>query len=201
MQLAERGFVAAVNHLLRDAAWALERLRPFAGKAFRIDATPVVLNARLDADGRLALAEEEEPEVTLMLPFAEAPLLLEGMNRLMGRVRIAGNAEFAEALGFVFRNLSWDVEEDLSRVVGDVPARRIVSGMQGLKTAQQRGLEALSGNLGEYLTEESGLMASVFDVSSFTQEVATLRDDVARTGKKLERLERMAEARRVPEKL
>src|SRR5690606_2043826 len=66
MKFAEQGFVAAVNHVLVRSPWALERLLPFAGCAFRIDASPVRLDAAIASDGLLVEAPAEtEPEVTL----------------------------------------------------------------------------------------------------------------------------------------
>ena len=50
-----------------------------------------------------------------------------------------GDAEFAQEVSFLARNLTWDVEEDLSRVVGDIAAHRIV---QGARQARDWGREA-----------------------------------------------------------
>lgn len=189
-----QGFVAAVNHVLARSPWARERLQPFAGQQFRIDASPFTLDASVSIDGVLASASETaEPDVILCLPLAEAPTVLSGgMDRLMNRVRISGNAEFAEALGFVFRNLSWDVEEDLSRVVGDIPAHRFVSGARALGSMQARAFEGLSGNLAEYLTEESGMIAARSEVEDFRDDVTRLRDAVARLDKRISRLRKRA---------
>lgn len=188
--LIGQGFIAAVNHVLVRSQWALERLQAFSGQHFRIDANPVTLDAGIGADGLLvAPTGDAVPDVVLSLPLAEAPLVLAGgMDRLMNRVGISGNAELAEVLGFVFRNLSWDVEEDLSRIVGDIPAHRIVSGARSIGASQARALEGLSGNLAEYLTEEGRLLAVPADIASFRDEVSQLRDAVARMGKRVDRL-------------
>jgi ubiquinone biosynthesis protein UbiJ len=190
--LLGRGFVAAVNHLLARSQWARARLQAFAGQHFRIDANPLQIDAGIADDGLLASSSADiAPDVILTLPFAEAPsILAEGMDRLMNRVRISGNAEFAEALGFVFRNLSWDAEEDLSRFVGDIPAHRIVTGSRALAAAQARAVEGLGGNLAEYLTEESGMVTSRHELEDFGHEVTQLRDAVARLDKRIGRLRR-----------
>lgn len=189
-----QGFVAAVNHALVRSPWARERLQPFCGQHFRIDASPLTLEACISADGLLiAPTVPAVPDVTLSLPFAEAPLVLSGgMDRLMNRVRISGNAELAETLGFVFRNLSWDVEEDLSKVVGDIPAHRLASGARALGAAQKRALEGLGGNLAEYLTEDGGLIAARAEIEGFRDDVTQVRDAVARLEKRIERLSRKA---------
>lgn len=190
MQITAQGFVATVNHLLAGSPWAIERLLPFSGKTFRIDATPIVLDAAVGRDGLIEVSVAP-PDVTLSLPFSELPAVAtRGVGGLMSHVHVAGNVEFAEALGFVFRNLSWDVEEDLSRLLGDIPAHRLVGVARALHANGLRGLEGLAGNLGEYLTEEGRLVASQGELEGFYREVAELRDAVARLGKRVERLER-----------
>ncbi|MDX5363026.1 MAG: hypothetical protein LPJ91_02565 [Pseudazoarcus pumilus] len=187
-----QGFVAAVNHVLARAPWACERLQPFSAQTFRIDASPLRIDALIGPDGLLSPATPDSiPDVTLTLPFSEAPTVLNGgMERLMNRVRISGNAEFAEALGFVFRNLSWDVEEDLSRVIGDIPAHRIVTGARAFGEARARSFEGLSANLAEYLTEEGRLITPRAELEAFREEVRQLRDAAARLDKRIERLQR-----------
>ena len=48
----------------------------------------------------------------------------EGPMALGATLRIKGDAMLAQALGEVARAMNWDVEEDLSRVVGDAAAHR-----------------------------------------------------------------------------
>ena len=74
-----------------------------------------------------APAPEAELEVSISLPAAAPLLALQGKDAVMRAARIEGSAEFAETLGFVIRNLRWDAEEDLSKVVGDIAAHRIAA--------------------------------------------------------------------------
>lgn len=194
LPLVDRGFVAAVNHVLARTGWASDRLRAHAGRQFRIDARPALLEARITDAGLLEAPEpdsdpDSDPDVTLTVPLAQAPLVLRGgMASLMSHVRIAGDAEFAEALGFVFRNLEWDAEEDLARVVGDAPAHRIVGTLRALHAAHLRMLEGLSGNVAEYLAHEADTLVPRAEQEAFAREVAALRDAVARTEKRVARL-------------
>lgn len=190
LPLVDRGFVAAVNHVLARTGWASDRLRAHAGRQFRIDARPALLEARITDAGLLEAPEpDSDPDVTLTVPLAQAPLVLRGgMASLMSHVRIAGDAEFAEALGFVFRNLAWDAEEDLARVVGDAPAHRIVGTLRALHAAHLRMLEGLSSNVAEYLAHEADTLVPRAEQEAFAREVAALRDAVARTEKRVARL-------------
>ena len=124
-------FLSATNHLLAQAGWARQRLQPHAGRTARLVLSPVAeIDFSVANDGQLAeWSGEEAPEVSLRLAVADLPrLLVDGLETAMRHVRIEGNAEFAEALGFVFRHLRWDAEEDLSRLFGDIAAHRLVEG-------------------------------------------------------------------------
>ncbi len=103
-------------------------------------------------------------------------------------VHLQGNAEFADALGFVFRNLRWDAEEDLSRLVGDVAAHRLSGTVRAIGEAQRRMVEGAAGNLAEYFTEERPILVSRAATSGFEDELRALRDAVARTEKRIDRL-------------
>ena len=190
MNLIAQGFSATVNHVLARSPWATKRFQAFAGQSFRIETSPIKLDLTVDERGLLtSLENDAEPAVVLSLALSELPLMLAGgMDKLMNRVRISGNAEFAEVIGFVFRNLSWDVEDDLARVIGDIPAHRLASGARDLHQAQSRALDGLTGNLSEYLREESGWVLARPEHDAFAQEVSQLRDQLARLEKRTQRV-------------
>lgn len=189
----ERILFDAVDHLLSRAPWARARLMPFAERVLHIDGAPFQMRARITDDGHLVTADAtDEAAVRITLPLGEMPAALAsgGLGRALGRARIDGDAEMAEALGFVFRNLEWDVEEDLARVLGDIPAHRMSGAARALRSSAIRGVEALGGNVGEYLTEESGLLVPRAQVEAFGDEVAGLRDALARLQKRVDRAAR-----------
>lgn len=186
-------FLSATNHLLAQAGWARQRLQPHAGRTARLVLSPVAeIDFSVANDGQLAeWSGEEAPEVSLRLAVADLPrLLVDGLETAMRHVRIEGNAEFAEALGFVFRHLRWDAEEDLSRLFGDIAAHRLVEGGRKAVDEGRRSLERASGNVAEYLTEESTLLVPRKALPAFAEEVVALRDAVARLDKRVARLEK-----------
>ena len=186
-------FLSATNHLLSQSGWARTRLQAHAGRTARLAVSPVAeIDFSVANDGQLAeWSGEEAPEVSLRLAVADLPrLLVDGLETAMRHVRIEGNAEFAEALGFVFRHLRWDAEEDLSRLFGDIAAHRLVEGGRKVVEVGRRSLERASGNVAEYLTEESTLLVPRKALPAFAEEVVALRDAVARLDKRVARLER-----------
>lgn len=193
-----RPFLGAVNHVLKSAPWARERLAPHAGRVAQVSADPLVFRFSIAADGTLVASKSEGPAaVTLTLPLSALPHFIAGSaDKAMSAVRIEGSADLADALGFVFRHLSWDVEEDLSRVVGDMLAHRVVAGARALGASQARGFRALSGNVAEYLSEEQKLLVAHAEATRHEQDLLALRDAIARLGKRLDRLGAAAASRR-----
>ena len=183
-------FCEPVNHVLRTNSWALQQLRPHAGRVACIDNMLFSSMMAVTPGGEVAeAAPDAVPDVTVRV----TPGL---MLRLMARdasawreVKVEGDAEFAAALNHVARNLRWDVEEDLSRVFGDIAAHRMVETGRKLDNWGRQGADNLARSFAEYWTEERPLIASRGDVEQFTREVDTLRDDVARLGKRIEQRE------------
>lgn len=188
--------LAAVNHVLGQADWARERLAGFAGRSARIAMPPfdtfvVVLDNGYISSPNSADSEESElaADVTINLP-ANAPLLfLQGLPVLMRAVKLSGSVDFAETLSFVIKNLKWDVEDDLSKVVGDIAAHRLVEGVKRFGAWQATAGQNFAGNFAEYFTEEQPLIAQSAAISDFSREVDILRDDLARLEKRVARFD------------
>jgi ubiquinone biosynthesis protein UbiJ len=189
MQALPAPLQATINHLLGQASWAREKLAPFAGHAAQIKLPPFEAAFLIGPDGCISAPEPDANlEVSISLPAATPLLALQGKDAVMRAARIEGSAEFAEALGFVIRNLRWDAEEDLSTVVGDIAAHRIVTGTKEFVGWQQQAAQNLAANLAEYFTEEQPLIAKQADIAEFSSDIDRLRDDVARLEKRLQRL-------------
>jgi ubiquinone biosynthesis protein UbiJ len=186
----ESGALAALNHLLQQQPWAAERLRPFAGQAVEFRCRPFPdLRVRITDNGLLDRAPEEAASTLVVkLTPGALPFLLAHDQTIRKQVEIEGSADLASAVDYLFRNLTWDVEEDLSRVFGDIVAHRLASGGRTFAAWQREAATRLAENLAEYWTEERPLLARPAEVEQFCRDVDTLRDDVARLEKRIERL-------------
>ena len=179
--------VAFVNHLLRGAAWARDELRPYAGRTARIDAFPFSLSLTVLESGEVAAAAAgAEPAVTARLTPGLALRLAAADETAWKEVEIAGDTEFASALHRVARHLRWDIEEDLSRVFGDITAHRMAETGRVLRRWGGQAIENTGRTFAEYWTEEQPLIASGRDLEAFHRAVDDLRDDVARLEKRID---------------
>lgn len=183
--------VAFLNHLLDAAPWARERLAPFAGRTWRVTLAPLPdLTFAVAASGMLEAADvTPEPDLVVALTPAALPALARRDESVLRETTFTGDAELAATLQFLARHLEWDVEEDLSRVVGDVAAHRIAGGAREFLAWQKEAALRLGQNFAEYLTEEASVIAAPADVTAFAHAVDDLRDAVERLEKRIARLE------------
>ncbi|MDE2202225.1 MAG: SCP2 sterol-binding domain-containing protein [Burkholderiaceae bacterium] len=183
----------ALNHLLRQEPWAKETLLPFAGRAARFDLAPLSVTLQVGPEGLVAAHDPgTEPAVTVVVPLAAAArdYATGGQAAVLKHVRIEGEAEFANVLSTLLRNLRWDAAEDLSRVFGDVVAQRMVTGAQAARTEVTRVGRSLAESVASYLTDEQPALVRHARLAQFAADVAALRDAEARLTKRLERLEK-----------
>jgi ubiquinone biosynthesis protein UbiJ len=182
--MIDAALLAGLNHLLQGANWARERLGPFAGRQASFVMPPFALAFSVGADGFFSpVADPAAADVTVRLPDNTPFLLLQGFDKVMAAATVEGNAEFATELSFVLRQLRWDAEEDLSRLVGDIAAARLLRGTHSLVAWQQQALGNLSGNVAEYLVHEARTLIGNHEFSAF-------RDDLLRLNAALSALEK-----------
>lgn len=151
-------FLAVINRLLRDAGWARATLSRYSGRPVRIALPAFSFDFAPDADGYCRPSSADQPEVILTFP-ADAPWrLLRGWQAVLAAAHIAGNAEYARALADVFRQLQWDVEEDLARLFGDVVAHRLYLALRHGQRQAAEFVTRAAANVAEYLAHESRLL-------------------------------------------
>ncbi len=190
MGLLDNGAATALNQLLRREAWAREKLAPFAGEVVELRFAPFPpLRLAIAAGGHASGAEADAPPTLSITAkpglFAALP---KGEEHLMRAVEISGNARLASEILALLRYLRWDVEEDLSRIFGDVLAHRMVSTARDFASWQAEAGRRLAENVMEYAVEERRMVISRSEFEEFAAGVSRLRDDLARLEQRIARL-------------
>ena len=181
--------VGAVNHVLRSAPLAMERLRPHAGRTVEFRVGPMTVALTIQTTGEvLGAVPGAARDLTVRISPFLLPRLAAGEEAAFRDLEMLGDMELAQEVSYLARNLTWDVEEDLSKVVGDIAAHRLVgAGRAVSQWGREATLRAAQG-AAEYWTEESPLIASRVKVEGFVREVGELRDALERLEKRVERL-------------
>jgi len=190
--------VAALNHLLKGQAWARERLRPFAGKRIRFRLAPLPdLGLVILDSGLVQTAATDVPaDLIVNVRPGAVPHLLARDESAMAQVDLAGPVDLASAVQLLFRELTWDVEEDLSKITGDVVAHRVAGAARDFLAWQKDAAIRLSQNVAEYLTEERPVLVAGADAANFRRSLEILSEDCERLERRLERLEASSDRRR-----
>jgi ubiquinone biosynthesis protein UbiJ len=181
-------FSLALNHLLDAEPWARERLAPFAGEAVELRALPLpALRFTILPGGRVE-AGGEEPGLVVTIKPEILTAMLHGEEHVLKAVQVSGNARLADEVMALVRHLRWDAEEDLSKVVGDVAAHRIVQAARDLAAWQADAARRLAESFAGYAVDESELVLGRAEFEAFAAAVARLRDAVERLEKRIARL-------------
>jgi ubiquinone biosynthesis protein UbiJ len=178
-----------LQHLINQNSWAHALLQPFAGKSVRLDfllakATLVILE-----NGNLAVAGETNiPDATVTIPPGLLLRLIAKDESAKMQIRVEGDTHLASELSKVFSNIRWDYEDDLSKVVGDIPASKLGQFLRKSTSTVKATGTNLSEMLFEYWQEEKPMIAKKRHVEQFNQAVDILRADVDRLEKRFDKL-------------
>ena len=145
--------VLFLNHVLMAEPAAQDRLRRQKGKPVRVQWGEFNLTLVPTAAGLLERPMGSvKPELSVTLtqnsPIALAQSVIAGDKP---GVDIQGDVQLAAEVAWLVDNVRWDVEEDLSRIVGDAAAHTLVrvakSAAQAIKGFADRGMGGLGAQI------------------------------------------------------
>lgn len=137
---AQRRLVLMVNHVLMQEREAQVRLLKHTGAVVQASWRQFELRLQITPAGLFDLAEPGvTPDLTLALtqdsPVALARTALRGDKP---PVLISGGVPLAAEINWVVEHVRWDLEEDLSRLLGDAPAHALAEAARGAAAALRR---------------------------------------------------------------
>lgn len=125
----QQKLVLFLNHVLLQEKEAQNRLLRKKGSVIHVRWGIFALDLLVTPAGLLDRAGPGAKPDLLLAVAAESPgVVLQSV--LAGKappVKIEGDVQLAAEIGWLADNLSWDVEEDLSRLIGDAPAHTLAS--------------------------------------------------------------------------
>jgi len=188
--MLRRAAFAFLNHLLHAEPWAATRLKPFAGQHARFELGALRASFVVAGDGSLVAAGDDggDAAVVITLP-GDAPFrLISDRKALLAGARITGTADFAEALGFVARNLRWDAEADLAKGIGDIAAHRLLAAGRQFKDGGRDRYRRLQANITESVGDGTTLVVARSEADALADELSRLLESVDRLAGRIDRL-------------
>lgn len=195
---------SVLNRNIAASSAARKLCRQLEGKTLAMHLTGVPLNIQFRSDGeRMTLDTAQGDAGDANATLSGSPL---SFMRLAGpspesalrsgAVHIEGDAEVAQAFSELLKHARPDLEEELSRVVGDVAAHQIGNLARSALAFGRRASDTFTRNVAEYLQEEGRDLPTRVEADEFIAGVDAIRDDVDRLEARLALLE----ARRLPAK-
>jgi ubiquinone biosynthesis protein UbiJ len=159
-----------------------------------VESTGDSLRLSRDAAGEFHAEIEGSPVNLVALAGPEPEALLQ-----RGAVRIRGDVELAQRYRELALLLRPDLEEELSRFVGDAPAHQVMRFALGALAFGRRAASTTVLNAAEYFAHERGDLVPRAEAEVFFEGVDRVRDDVERLGARFALLEqRLAETAAAP---
>jgi ubiquinone biosynthesis protein UbiJ len=183
-----------LNRCIGESTAARELLARLAGTSFAVHVEGLGLTAVLRSDGERLRVDSAAEGATAALRAPPLDLLrllnadgVSGVKRT--RAAISGDLEVAERYARMLKLARPDVEEEVAKWLGDLPAHALGEAARGARAWLARAGAALRMNAAEYLQEESRAMPAPLEAQAFYSDVERLRDDVERAAARLARLE------------
>jgi ubiquinone biosynthesis protein UbiJ len=184
---------ALLNRSIAASAQAEALARRLQGTSLQVDVEGIARIRATAHQGRLALlaGEDSAADATIKgsLP-ALLQLLKAGTNRSgAAAAQIRGDAEIANRYRDLFILARPDPEEELSRWIGDFPARRLWQFAERTREFAGRARRTIGENIAEYLQEEGRDLVNRTELEEFLRGVDELRESSDRIAARLARLE------------
>jgi len=171
-----------LQHITDQNSWSRKHLAPFASSVLLFDIALIKTNLLILEDGSLSVAGETvESDATIRIPPSLALRLL------------AKDTELATEVSKVMQLMRWDIEEDLSKVIGDIPAHQLTKTSKKVIGELKKQSVNIAEMLTEYWQEEKNILSKTRHITQFNQDVDHLRNDTDRLEKRIKKLSKQIE--------
>jgi ubiquinone biosynthesis protein UbiJ len=185
---------ALLNRRIDSSMQAASLARALQGTSLQLDIEGITRIRASAHHGRLALTAGDDSSADAVIsgsPPALLQLLKGDARREPGKpaAQIRGDAQIANRYRELFMLARPDPEEELSRWIGDFPARRVSQFAKALVERARHVRRTAGENIAEYLQEESRDLVNTTELDEFLRGVDQLRETADRIEARLARLE------------
>jgi ubiquinone biosynthesis accessory factor UbiJ len=186
---------AVFNRNIVSSGPAAALARRLEGTSLQADIDGITRIRAACFDGRLLLnAGDDSPADAVV--SGSAPALLQMFRRASpagqsrASVAIKGDAEIADQYRELFALARPELEEELSRIVGDLPARHLSLLARSVRSWARRARRTAGENIAEYLQEEGRDLVTKTEMEEFLRGVDGARDALDRIEARIALIER-----------
>ena len=168
-----------LDHLLSQNDWMQSKLVDHKNKIIVIEISDLKLILKVGENGLLhSLSEAEKFDCIIKLTVNS--LISQLINNNNSNISIEGDLELANQVAQVLKKIEWDIEEDLSKYIGDIPAIKTTKILKKVVTKGQKNIGHITGALLEYWQEENKILTKKRNVEIFNSEVDKIVEDTER---------------------
>ena len=167
------------NHLLLQNDWMQSELVDHKNKIIVIEISGFKITFKVKDDGQLEMIDEDKRydcEISLTVNDFVGQLI----NDKNGKISIKGDIELANKISQILKKIEWDIEEDLAKYIGDVPAIQTTKILKKIKNTGKKNLQDLTGSLVEFWQEENQILAKKRDVEKLNNNIDIIVEDTER---------------------
>lgn len=126
---AQQRLVLLLNHVLMQEPEAMARLARLKGRMIRVKWRQLNMSVMATPAGLLERSSTESKADLSLLVTEDSPISLVQTMLSGGKppINIEGDVQLAAEVNWLADHVRWDVEEDLSRILGDAPAHALTT--------------------------------------------------------------------------
>jgi ubiquinone biosynthesis accessory factor UbiJ len=196
---------AVFNRNIAASTQAAALARRLEGTSLQINVEAITRVRATVLGGRLGLLTGEEDASDVITPpdaviSGSPPALLQLLRgagpsvQSRSSVQIRGDAEIANLYRELFAAARPDLEEELSRWIGDMPARHLSQLTKSVRSWARRARRTAGENIAEYLQEEGRDLISKTELEEFLRGVDDVRESADRIEARLKSIEQRMKA-------
>jgi ubiquinone biosynthesis protein UbiJ len=188
---------AVLNRNIAASSKAAALAKQLDGTSLQVDVDGITRIRITCFGGRAALLAGDDSPADAVIS-GSVPALLQMLKagtptaQTRSSVQIRGDAEIANLYRDLFAAARPDLEEELSRWVGDLPARHLSQLAKSVRTWARRARRTAGENIAEYLQEEGRDLVTKTELEEFLRGVDGVRDSIDRIEARLILIERRA---------
>ena len=168
-----------LDHLLSQNDWMQSKLVEHKNKIIIIKISDLKLILKVDENGLLHSLNEAE-KFDCIIKLTVNSFISQLINNNNSNISIEGDLELANQVAQVLKKIEWDIEEDLSKYIGDIPAIKTTKILKKVVTKGQKNIGNITGALLEYWQEENKILTKKINVEIFNSEVDKIVEDTER---------------------